>query len=366
MILFAIKTMAHGMGGAEKVLTQVLGALASDDRDIGLVCFDGFREEPHYSLHEDVKLIRLGLGHAKGRARFWETVRRIARLRKIIKRRKPEVLIAFMHSMFIPTVIAAIGLKIPVVASEHIVFHHYRTRPLESVLMFLSLFAIDKIVVLSDEMKARYPRFLHYKIEIIPNPPPDLKVKAHSAIALRENVILSVGRLEAQKDQATLIHAFAQLADDFSDWRVVIRGEGGLRYELEGLIRGYGLEERIALPGVTNEIECEYLRAKIFALPSLYESFGLVTVEAMAAGLPAVGFADCPGTRDIIVNGQTGFLVSDQDRVRGMSDALKEMMQSEELLEDMSRESVVRVQEYLSFDPKPYWEVLIDEALSSS
>ncbi len=67
----------------------------------------------------------------------------------------------------------------------------------------------------------------------------------------------------------------------------------------------------------------EYARADVLAVSSRYESFGLVTAEALAAGIPVVGFADCPGTNELVVDGVNGLLVSGDDRVAALEEGLR-------------------------------------------
>jgi len=135
--------------------------------------------------------------------------------------------------------------------------------------------------------------------------------------------LLSVGRLDEQKDHATLIRAFAQIAQEFPQWHLKIVGEGPLRKQLEGLVEALDLQTRVTIPGVTSAISAEYEAAEIFAISSRYEAFGLVTAEAMSHGLPVVGFADCPGTNELIQAGRTGLLVEPgADRVGSLASAL--------------------------------------------
>lgn len=121
-------------------------------------------------------------------------------------------------------------------------------------------------------------------------------------------VVVSVARLAPQKDLDTLLRAFA-LVRARRDARLLILGEGRSRGALEERIRELGIRHDVRLPGrVANPLP--YLRcAAVFALSSIYEGFGNVLVEALAAGCPIVS-TDCPGgPREILDNGRHGRLV---------------------------------------------------------
>ncbi len=146
---------------------------------------------------------------------------------------------------------------------------------------------------------------------------------------------MTVGRLEPQKNHEALVSAFAPLAKKYPDWQLRIVGEGSLRQKLEKLIHDLRLESHVQLPGVIKDIQSEYERASIFAMPSIYESFGLVTAEALLNGLPVVGFKDCPGTNALVSNESNGLLVPDE--LGRFSDALEALISDSELRAKLSR-----------------------------
>jgi glycosyltransferase involved in cell wall biosynthesis len=128
----------------------------------------------------------------------------------------------------------------------------------------------------------------------------------------RPPVILGVGRLDEKKDFATLIRAMRVVADA-SEARLRILGEGPYRRELEDLVTKLELEERVQLPGYTQDAFGEMLNARVFVLSSLREAFGLVVVEAMAAGCRVVS-TDGPGAPpEILEQGRWGWLVPVRD-----------------------------------------------------
>lgn len=124
-------------------------------------------------------------------------------------------------------------------------------------------------------------------------------------------VISSVGRLGAEKNWAVLIKAVAKVLDTHPKVRLVIIGEGPERRRLQKLTKSLGIAERVNMIGKVDFDEVpSYLKASdLFAFASTTETQGLVTLEAMAAGLPVVA-VDAVGTRDIIEHDKDGLLTS--------------------------------------------------------
>ena len=105
-------------------------------------------------------------------------------------------------------------------------------------------------------------------------------------------VVLGVGRLVPQKDFGTLIEAFRRIST-VRACRLIILGEGPLRQQLERQILSHGLQDRVSLPGWTENPYAFMSRASLFVLSSQHEGFPGVLVEALACGCPAVS-TDCP------------------------------------------------------------------------
>jgi glycosyltransferase involved in cell wall biosynthesis len=123
-------------------------------------------------------------------------------------------------------------------------------------------------------------------------------------------VLISVGRLAPEKNWDTLVQAFARVHKELPDARLVLIGDGPARQSLEALAAELGVSEKVTFTGSVPFQEVpRYLKAAdLFAFASITETQGLVTIEAMAAGLPVVA-VNGPGTRDIVEHGKQGYLV---------------------------------------------------------
>ncbi len=330
-LMFVIKTMTHGTGGAERVLSQITSEMCRLGHLVSLVTFDAPGQKSFYPLDESIRRIDLGLGDPQRKSGAWVTLQRISALRKTVLSERPDALIAFMHSAFVPTALSAVGTGIPVIGSEHIVPAHYDRRKLEFAFFLFSLPFLKTITVVSEKIRDSYPAFVRRRMAVVPNPVkrPVSGLEGLRALTKRP-IILNVGRLDPQKDQEILIRAFSILAPRFPDWDLRIIGEGELRPVLENLISELNLKDRVFLPGLSYDIDREYAAASFFVIPSRYEAFGLATAEAMTYGIPAIGFYDCPGTNEVIENGYNGLLAKEGPRVNSLVELMEKLMSAKE------------------------------------
>jgi glycosyltransferase involved in cell wall biosynthesis len=136
-------------------------------------------------------------------------------------------------------------------------------------------------------------------------------------------IILAVGRLVPEKGFDALIEAFAALPDPAAE--LVIVGEGPDRERLEGLIGRYGLAGRVQLPGFVSDTRGWLDKARLAAMPSRFEGYPAVLVEAFAAGRPAMATACTPAAAELIDAPIAGRVVEIDD-CAGMTTALKAML----------------------------------------
>ena len=172
--------------------------------------------------------------------------------------------------------------------------------------------------------------------------------------------MLSVGRLSAVKRHGLLIEAWARLAGEFPDWQLRIFGIGPLRASLQQQIRALGLTDRVRLMGHTDAIDEEYLAASLLAHPAMHEGWGLAVTEAMAAGVPAVGFADCPGVNQLIRDGVNGLLVpAAGDRAENLAAALAALMRDGGRRSRLAAAGPASVRDYAPDKALDRWEALL-------
>lgn len=166
--------------------------------------------------------------------------------------------------------------------------------------------------------------------------------------------LLAVGSLLANKNHTFLIKVAKRLKETNTHFILKIAGEGPERKNLQRQIDEEDLLQYIQLPGAVNRIENLYREADILLHTALYESFGLVLVEAMACGLPVICL-DGKGNRDIVENGKNGFILSDSN-AELFTEKILLLAKDSRLYAEMSTNAMLAAHQY---DIRLYVEKLI-------
>jgi 1,2-diacylglycerol 3-alpha-glucosyltransferase len=154
-------------------------------------------------------------------------------------------------------------------------------------------------------------------------------------------VMLSVGRLTPEKNWTLLLNACAKVFESRPKFRVAIIGDGFERDKLEKYVSNLGIAHRVDFLGEIDyeEIPAYYKAADFFGFASTAETQGLVTMEALAAGLPVVAI-DAIGTKDNVENNRQGFLTSSD--VNEIAEAIGKMVDLPALREQFSASALAR------------------------
>jgi len=221
---------------------------------------------------------------------------------------------------------------------------------------------LDALVVLTEQDRDAYTNLLNggpplYRIPNTVRPLPGAKAD------LAAKTVYAAGRFRYQKGFDLLIPAWAETARANPGWRLRLRGTGHLRERLEGLIAEHGLEDSVTLEGPAEDIGTDMAEASVFVLSSRFEGFPLILLEAMSKGMGIVSF-DCPtGPADIVDDHRNGLLVPHED-VEGLSRAIREIVEDEELRRRMAAAAVDTAREYTIDVIGPQWEALLTELAS--
>lgn len=254
--------------------------------------------------------------------------RRVAAIRRTIRGSDADVVVSLTDKMNITTLAAMRGMKRRVVIGER---SDPRYQKLSLVWERLRrwLYKRCDAIIVQTEAVAQWARQLvpPEKVHTIPNPAPLAGDLSEADPVKEDNVrqIVYLGRLSPEKGCDLLLRAFAAVAGRFPKWRLVIYGQGPCRDEWESLARESGIADRVDWRGWTDAPSKALAEAALFVLPSRYEGFPNVLLEAMAMGLPCVSF-DCPsGPREVIRPGVDGVLV-EKENVDGLANSMAKLM----------------------------------------
>lgn len=184
----------------------------------------------------------------------------------------------------------------------------------------------DIYIFLTEEDKQRRKNLQNKKSYVINN---FITVEAQKIAKLQNKKALSVGRLEYQKGYDILIDVWKKVSEAYPEWKLEIYGTGKDRKKLSEKIERLNLTKNIFLKGQTNRIEEKYIESSIYILSSRYEGMPLVLIEAQSFGIPVVAFDSPCGPKEIIQNGENGFLCKFDD-IREMSNKIIYLIENEE------------------------------------
>lgn len=250
-------------------------------------------------------------------------LRAIRDIRKIAATRRFSFCIAHR---FKPVYVALLGTALPVIGVHH-AFGDYKRRSRRLFANFyrkrLALLGVSNAV--RDDIRACLPDWSAERIETLYNRIDVEAVQAEQIprsaardfVGLPEHawVVGNVGRLHADKDQATLIRAFAQALPGLPAGSLLaIMGSGRLEASLKSLAAELGIAEQVRFLGQVPYGRRYFKAFDLFALTSDHEPFGMVLLEAMAAGVPVV-CSDCGGGAEVVMDARMRFTLRSCDEL---------------------------------------------------
>lgn len=165
-------------------------------------------------------------------------------------------------------------------------------------------------------------------------------------------VLTNIGHFNRQKAQTDLLDAFKIVVEKFPSSQLILVGWGPLESELKNQTKSLCLENKVIFTGklVRSQVFEVLSITDLFALSSQWEGFGLVTAEAMAVGKPVVA-TDTDGSREVVIDGETGVLVPINDPAT-MAQAIINLLENPEVMLQMGERGLKRVKKY--FNCKKY------------
>lgn len=328
-IIFYIDSMQRG--GAQRVMANLLTHFLDIGNDVVLVNdIIPNKDVPEYSIDNRVKRLFLKITCNNV---VLKNLKRIFRLRQIIRKEKPDVVVSFLGPPNIRLILASIGLKCRVVVSvRNDPYYEYGSglRRFFSNLVFLGA---DGIVFQTAEAQEYFISKIQSKSKIILNPV-DEKFYSVNWNPLKKEIVV-IGRLEKQKNPFLAIEAFLKIAANYSDYNLLFYGDGSLKDEMEKYIFQKKAQNRIFLCGRTSNVKEILSKACLYVMTSDFEGLPNALMEAMAVGLPCI-CTDCPcgGPRILINNNIDGILVKCGDKIT-LANAMERVLSSKKLQNDL-------------------------------
>lgn len=368
-----IRRLGGRGGGAERVYCELANMLDEDGYDVTCLHCEWGREEPIFPLRPSVRRVNLwkrtrfnpglpallriwSLGYENGF--LWAPVAWLSKhapvvwlLVRYFRVNQPDVVIALMPNAITPSLIAGRITQTKIIASNHNdPQQDYRStekwdqNPIDRAIRLRVLGWAAKIHVLLEDYARFFPPEYAEKIEVIHNYP-SVDGSQIALDARREKLVIGVGRLTSVKNFEVVVRAWAHLVGEFPDWKLEIYGKGEEEGHLRREIACFHLEEKVKLMGQTDDLVSLYRRAAILAHPARYEGFPLSVTEALACGVPTVGFRGTSGVAQLIRSGENGLLAERDHGAEGFAESLRQLIASPKELQAMSlraRQSVER------------------------
>jgi glycosyltransferase involved in cell wall biosynthesis len=290
-------------GGAEKVLATVVNNIGS--YEVILITFDESRDQFFFKINNSVRVI-LCKSRLKFQLRFFDYLICIKHLVSL----RPDSVIVFNASCYIPLSFFSKFYTSKYIASEHSTYKFFEGSLFRRALLYLSHFFISKYTMLSDNVRLTFPNYVQSKSLIFENPVSYKKIIKSKKLKNSFN-LLNIGRLSEEKNHIALIDAVALVLPEISaNLTVSIYGEGPLKESLIRRIHERGLGSVVTIYKPVPDLSEVFCQADLFIMPSHYEGFGLAAAEALACGIPVVGYDCCLGLRAFVIDGYNGLLIS--------------------------------------------------------
>lgn len=348
--------------GMERVLADKSGWLASHGWDVTIITTEQKGRCPAYPLHPDIHCIDLDIGYEDNNGlSIWNKafhypiriVRHWHRLSKQLREIRPDICVSMFCSeaWFLPFIHDGSHKVLEVHFSRYKRIQYARkglwgiTDRIRSRFDGFTAKRYERFVVLTEQDAAYWGKMKN--LSVIPNP---INMTFQQPASPQNHQVIAVGRYTFQKGFDMLIKAWKLI--DTKDWTLRIAGQGELDIKDQDNIK----------TGFSDNIASEYLKSSIFALSSRFEGLPMVLLETQAAGLPAVAF-DCKcGPRDVLTDGENGFIIPEGD-IRSFALALEKLMNDTELRSEMGMRAFTSSRRFSVDTIMEQWKELFEKLL---
>lgn len=321
-------------GGTERYFSELANYLEINGYEVTIILLK--KDDIFFRINTGVQILEPEVKYGSSTyLKFLYFIKIVFFLRKSIADLRPSVIInAAFPSFFL---FSTLGMKVPVVTA--IRCDPRKVKLIEGVKipdkLRQVLYKRNSAIIAQTSFAAKIlgNQFNNLKTITIPN----ILNTGLLTEQIRENIIVSAGRLNKNKGFDYLIRSFHKVNPE--NWKLIILGEGPEKQNLIDLIEFFHMEDKVFLPGYKVNVHEYFGKSKIFAFTSLSEGFPNVLLEAMATPLACISFDIDSGPRDLITNGRNGFLVETKD-IDDFAAKLKLLVNNHDLREEFMAEAV--------------------------
>lgn len=372
----AILSLHLGYGGIEKSITALANLLV-ENYEVEIACIYKLYDKSAFNLDPrvNVKYLTKVKPNKKEIKNAWKNKKyiklakevikgiKVLHLRKVsmikyIKKRRVNIIIS-TRDIFNEWLGEYGRNNVLKIGWEH---NHYHDDLKYADTITRSAKKLDYLVLVSKSLRNYYRVRLNKtncKCIYIPNFLDDIPKKCSP---LKEERLISVGRLSEEKGYLDLLKIYYVLSKKHPTWHLDIIGDGEEKENLEEYIKTHQLEDKVTLHGFQGK---EYI-AKMFNQSSIYlmasytESFGIVLIEAMSHGLPCIAFSSAEGARELIDSGRTGYLIKNRNK-RAYIQKIEDLIKDINARKRIGHESRKEIKKYRGEEVVKLWYTILEK-----
>lgn len=348
-------------GGSQQVLANMVNAM-DEKYEIHVISLIQARETWAYSFSERVSCETILPCAGRIRETIWRGGRK---LRKYLTTH--DIRLVFFVGAYAGLCgsMMTLSLKCKKVFCDHgALMNQWNEIPARVMRTLGSKFSHRTVVLTKQSEDAYYEKF-HYKkgrVRTIYNWMDDKILQDAGEYDLSSKRLLTAGRFSHEKGYDLLVQVAEELNKRTGDWVWDIYGQGDMFEEIQRKVKEKGLDEKLRLLGVTDEMSKQYQGHALYVLTSYREGLPLVLIEAKANHLPIVSFDIVSGPGEIVEDGEDGVLIPPYD-VEKMADTIAGLLADDRQRQKMSEKSSRRTEQFSKTAILSQWEKLISELI---
>lgn len=339
----------HFNGGGEKVACQMANRFFKDGNQVTILSISSRKDNETFPLEEGINLDYLNVPSI----RTVGSILTVFRLIKYLKKNRFDYVFGIGTNANVYLGFASrMCSDVRFIGCEHNSFDI--VKGIWGTLRKISYPHLDATVVLTNSDFAKM-KTLNPKTYTIPN---SIDLGTIRSDLSKKNFI-AIGRLSYQKAFDDMIDAFLKFSKYDSEWELLIIGDGKDKVDLINRINDYGLSNRIRLISFTHNIMDYYKQSSIYLMTSRFEGLPLVLLEAQSCGIPIISYDCDTGPRDIIRDGENGFLIKNRDQDLFVKRML-ELSRDNQLRLNMQEKAIKNLEKFSPSKIFEKWYYLMD------